>query len=251
MVEENIDFKNIKNKIELKKILDSLYEQGFGYHNDDDFHNNKVGHIISKANKFNVDYRNFYGENKIPDFYKLTNYDDIKKQAESYFSKFSSNDKIDELLDTFYLQENDKCQTPWRSISKISDIIDWVNFRKKYNIDDIFGTSDYVLFYNLDKNILKIRFPEYKGYMFDNLYELIFNEKPDKYDEPRFGKLNKSWQNLGKIEIKFYQNNNADIKGDLTKIKEYFFKKITLKHSYNLIIKFNGNQTIINKKDQT
>lgn len=245
-----IDFKNIKDKFELKTILDSLYEQGFGHNSDYEFHNNKVNRLISKANKFNVDYSHFYGVNKIPDFFKLSNYDEIKTQADNYFSKFSPDDKINELLDTFYLQESDSCRTPWRNPNNISEIINWVNFRNKYNINDDFGSSEYISYYNIDKNIIKIRFPDSKGYVFDTLYKYVFDEEPNKYDDPnRFGKFNKDWQNLGKIEIKFFQNSNADIKGDLTKLKEFFFKKITSKEK-NIIIKYKGIQTIINKKDQ-
>lgn len=222
----------IKTHSDLKKLLKFLDEQGFGYHSEWEFHQKKINHIISKNNTLGVKY-----DEKIKDkLYKLEDYDEIDKEAKKYFSNFSVDDKIFEYIKTFRIIADDSCSTPWKSPSD-SDIIAWVDFKKKYNLKDEFGVSKTVNIYNLDKNFLKINFPQYKTYEFEALYNYIFNEKCADFSDT---KMTGVWQNLGKIEIKFFKKAGANIKGDLTKLKEYYFKELTEKVYYHMVIKYNG-----------
>jgi hypothetical protein len=230
-----INLDKIKTQAELKEILKFLDEQGFGYHSDWDFHQKKVNHIINNVNTHNVKY-----DSDLTDkLKKLNDYDEIEKEAKIYFSKFSSVDRIMELLNEFYLAQDESVRTPY-SRPDTKDILAWSAFKKKYNLKDSIGTGVYLSFYNLDKNYLKINFGNYKGWEFKVLYKLVFNEETKEFNDKKVGE----WQDLGKIEIKFFQNGKANIKGDLKKLKEYYFKYLS--SGNNHIINYNKKITITN-----
>lgn len=228
----------IKTKEDLTKLLDYLREQGFGYFSDYEYHNKKVDKIINNANKMNISY-----DKKLKDnLSKLSNYDDIEKEVERYFSQFSPDDKIFELLNEFYLNSDVSIRVPYyRPDAK--DIIEWYDFRKKFNLKDEFIPGSHISYYNLDKNYLKINFGSYKEYLFRQLYEYIFNEKCPEWNRNSIGE----WINLGKIEIKFFAKGGANIKGDISKFKDYYNKFIIKRHYKHAtdIIKYNNKVNII------
>ncbi len=255
MAQEPIVLSEIKNKEDLKKILKFLDNQGF-YISEGDYslNNSKINKIINKENILDV---------KIPDreklfneLSKLDNYSDMIIAANNYFSKFKSEDKIKELIDFFYVQEDDRCNVPSSSPST-KDIIEWFNFKTKYNLDDNY--RDNIYYYNLDKNILKLRFGD-KTSEFQKLYKLLYNEdcntmttsrygkdlKPNEVDYNKFG----VWQNLGKIEIKFLQNGNVNLKGDLTELREYNYQHLLERNYGTHIIKYKGKTEIIKAKKE-
>lgn len=228
----------IKSKEDLTKLLNYLDEQGFGYFSDYEYHRKKVDKIINNSNKMSINYDNKFKEN----LYNLNNYNDIKKEAEAYFSKFSPDDKIMELLNDFYLISDTSIRIPYyRPDTK--DVIEWVDFRKKYNLKDEFTPGGYISYYNLDKNYLKIQFGQYKDWYFKQLYEYIFNEKCPDWDTKKAGE----WLNIGKIEIKFFLKGGAQIKGDIDKFKEYYNKYLFKKHykTHTDIIKYNNKVTML------
>ena len=225
----------IKTIDDLKQLIKFLDEQGFGYLSEHDLHNKKVDHIISKNNILGVKYDDKFKGN----LYKLNNYEEMDKEAKIYFSKFSTDDKIYELINIFYLSDDEGCRVPsyW---SDNKEIIEWVNFKNKYRLKEEFGPkSNFVNVYNLDKNYIKIYFKNYGDWDFKKMYKLIFGEECKD-----FGKNCGVWQNIGKIEIKFFQNGYANIKGDLKKIKEYYYKNLKNRNN-NMIIIYNGNLEIL------
>lgn len=232
----NID--KIRNTADLKEVLKFLDEQGFGYQSDWELHQKKVDHIINKANKHGIKYDTNIKEK----LNRLKDYDEIEKIVNEYFSKFGSDDRIMELLNEFYLSSDEEVRSPSAS-PDAKDIIAWSAFKKKYNLTDKIvgkGSGVYFRFYNLDKNYLKFNFGNYKAWEFKLLYKLIFGEDPKEFNERKVAE----WMDLGKIEIKFFQNGKANIKGDLKKFKEYYFKY--LNSGNNHIIYYNKKITISN-----
>lgn len=232
---------SIKNQADLKQILKFLDDQGFGYIGEWDLHQKKVDHIINKNNTFHITV-----DPKLKSTMKdLVDYDEIDKEVKNYFSKFNVDDKIFEFIKMFSLVEDDECATPWNN-PEVKDIVTWVNFKKKYNLKDEFGSHNMVRFYNLDKNYLKINFGQYKSYGFKQFYKLIFGEECKEFDTDKKTGI---WQNIGKIEIKFFLKGGANIKGDLTKIREYYYRDMTNKIYGHTIIKYNGKVDIIKSKN--
>ena len=177
----------------------------------------------------------------------LTDYDTIKKTAEKFFSKFNPDDKIFELINRILIQADDSVITPSDNYPNSNEIISWVEFKNKYNLKDEFGISKSVEYYNFDKKFIKISFYDYFS-EFIELYNLIFGEEIKNFADSKYTKdayKYGQWQNVGKIEIKIYQNNTADLRGDLTKIKEYYYKYLIKKMYNSLIIKYNGKIQII------
>ena len=231
----------IKNKTDLKNIVDFLYENGFGYLRDYELHNSKIDSIINKANTLGIKYE---PEKLKSSFKHLENYSDIEKEAKQFFSKFNVDDKINEYIDIFYIQSDASYRTP-SNRPDTKEVIEWVEFKKKYNLKDEFGASRYVSYYNLDKNYFKIKFGEYESHKFENLYKLIFNENCTEFSQKKYGE----WINLGKIEIKFFQNGYANLKGDLKKLKDYYYKYLKRKIYNVYIIKYNGKEEILKSKN--
>lgn len=246
MAKEPIVLSEIKNKEDLKKILNFLDEQGFNitgvkYPSDYALNEYRINRIIDKANVLNVTIPN--RDKLFSELSKLVNYSDMVEAANNYFSKFSSKDKIKEFINTFYVQEDDIGKVASRSYTGTKELIEWFNFKTKYNLDDNYNGNIYV--YNLDKNILKIRF-DYEDYEFKKFYKLLYNEdcldySHSKYGENKFG----VWQNLGKIEIKFLQNGTANIKGDLTELREYYYQFLIERNYGTHMIKYKGKTEII------
>jgi hypothetical protein len=226
----------IKSQSDLKQLLKFLDEQGFGYFSDWQLHQKKIENLISKNNTLNITYEKDLSSK----FSKLDDYDNIDQEIKKYFSKFNVSDKIDEFTKTFSLQGDDGCQTPYASPDSKS-VIAWIEFRDKYNLKDEFGVGNQLEYYNLDKNYLKIRFPDYKGWEFKSFYKTIFNEDCKEFEEKEIGK----WQNLGKIEIKFFAKGTAAIKGDLKKIKESYYNSIVKNKYRHIVIKYNSKFEII------
>jgi len=235
-MENKIDIHNIKTHSELKEILKSLDDQGFGYHTEWEAHNKKIDKLISKNNSLNIDY-----DKKIKEkLNKLDNYEEIESEIKKYFSGFNDDDKIYELLNKFYISSDISIITPSFNWPDTNQIREWFAFRKKLNLKDEFGTGNNVSYYNLDKNFLKIHYPSYGSWDFKILYKLIFGEDPLEFSEKRAG----IWTDLGKIEIKFFMKTGPNIKGDLTKLKNYYYN-ILKKNRYNTIIKYNNKIEII------
>ena len=238
-----MEIESIKTKQELKRILKFLDDQGFGHISEYDLHDRKVNNIIYKENKLRVE----YNRGKLDEELKgLTNYDDINNVVNNFFSKFNPDDKIFELIKKIYIQEDDRCQTPSYSYPSANDIIAWVTFKTKYNLKDEFNGSQYISYYNLDKNTIKITFYDRKSEI-SQLYELIFGEECKEFSiSKKYGE----WINLGKIDIKVYKNNYADLRGDITKIKEYNYKSLINDNHYgSIVIKYNGKVQIIKSKN--
>ncbi len=235
---------SIKTREELNKILKFLDEQGFGYISDYDLHRKKIESIINNSNKFSINVENNFRENLL----KLSNYEIAKDQSQKHFSSFGADHKIMELLSDFYIISDFFIRTPYQRASE-KDIIDWYEFKKKFNVtfeetEDL-GSGNNVTVHNLDKNYIKINWSDHSRWKFENLYELIFNETPNKFVEKNYGE----WQDLGKIEIKIFQKGTASIKGDLTKIKQYYYNSLIKKLYYNNIIIFNKKREFYLKKD--
>lgn len=235
-----MELPKIKTKEDLKKLLNYLYDQGFGYFSDWEHHQKKITHIINKNNTLNIKY-----DKKLDDeMNRLTDYDEIENQVKQYFLKFSPDDKIFELFERFNIQSDDSCSLPSNNYPDIKEIIKWNEFKNKYKLkDEYINTGGFLSFavYNLDKNFLKIRFGD-ESYHFNTLYKLIFNEEPSDIN-----KVYGEWQNIGKIEIKKFQNGYANIKGDIKKFKDYYYKYLTQKIYYHTIIIYNKKQEIFKK----
>jgi hypothetical protein len=235
----NID--KIRTEEDLALILKFLEDQGFGYIQKSKLIDSKVDKIIRDANKLNIKNVNSDLEYKIK---YLRNFDEMEKIAKEYFSKYDTNYKLKELLTKFYIQPNESAKTPWSDSSTIKDIISWVKFKTKHNItadEHKLGSYKTVEYFNLDKPSIKIRFNDDDSQDFNTLYKLIYNEDCDK----NYQEITGTWYNLGKIEIKFYLNNTIEMKGDLEKFKEYYYKIITEKIYSTLIIKYKEKTEII------
>lgn len=230
---EPLNFK-IKSEKDLQQVLDYLKDQGFYIHNSWDLHRHKVDKIYNDANTLGIDY-----PSSIKDYYNEKNYEELEKKAKEYFSKFGVDDKINEFINKFYIQEDERIHSPSFTYPDKKEIINWIKFKNKYNIKDSdFRYSSYIHVYNLDKPYLKITFSERNGWEFKRFYKLLFNEECNEFSDSNYG----DWQNLSKIEIKIFKNGSANIKGDLDKIKEYYYKYLITK-KYN-------NMVLIYKKDK-
>ena len=234
----NLD--KIKNEEDLKKVLKFLEDQGFGYQSAYwELHNKKIDNIVSKANTLNIKYDSSLKER----LYKLKDYDEVSEEAKNFFTKFTPDDKINEFINEFYLSTDETVRTPY-SRPDAKDIIAWTDFRNKFNLQNDFGVDNHIEYYNLDKNYLKINFGSYKEWEFKRLYKLIFNEECVEFEAKKVG----LWVDLGKIEIKFFLNGKASIKGDLKKIKEYYYKYLKNRNG-NTIITYNKKIDITKHKD--
>jgi len=244
--EEEFKIPIIKSSNDLNKIFDAIYEQGFGYvQNQDNFHKSKIEKIIQKYNVLKIDVpSSFYAES-----YKIKNYAEAEKEISAHFSKFNPDDKINEFIkNKFSIKYDDRCKPPEDRGDNLSTVVEWFKFKTKYNLID----KDYKLgdkyyinvdIYNLDKKSLKIHFGDNND--FKSLYKLIFNKECAEITN----KLGE-WQNLGEIELKFFQNGTASIKGNLTKIKEYYYKDLMSSVFYNsiYIIYYNNKIERVNPK---
>jgi hypothetical protein len=231
----------IKTKEQLDEILKMLNDQGFGYFSDYEPHKKKIDHIISNANKLGIKH-----DSKLKyELIRMSDYTEIEKKANEYFSKFNPDDKIFELLNKFYMQTDDNRKVPYYNYPGNNDIVAWVNFKTKYGLkDEYIGSFDV---YNFDKSFIKIRFPEYSNWEFENLYELVYGEKCGKFEEKKaYGE----WQNIGKIEIKLFQNGYCNIKGDIVKLKEYYYKYLKKNIHNNTIFIVNKKKEIIKKNEE-
>lgn len=238
----------IKSRKELEDIFKSLSDQGFGFFSDYEAHHKKINRIINEYNTLRVDKEDYKFKEKM---YSIDDYEEAKKEAINFFSKFKPDDKIFELLNTFHLSNDDSASTPSYNYPNAKEIIKWMTFKNKYKLNDKdFDGDDTVEYFNLDKSFLKIRYSN-KDYKFKQLYELIFGEECNDFLGSEYGDKNYDWQNLGKIEIKIFKNGYANIKGDLTKLKEYYYKTINKNRNYvHTIIKYNGKTEIIKKEKE-
>jgi hypothetical protein len=236
---ESLSKLKIKNKSDLKILLKFLESQGFGHQSDYEFHRRKVDSILFDSNKLGVKYDDSF-KTKI---HNLDDYDEAKKLADQFFSKFGVDDKVLEYLNTFYIKEDSLGKTPSFSRPSEKDVLEWFKFKTKYDIKDesVFKSYESVHVYDLDKNLIKINFGEYKSWEFKRLYYLIFNEDCIDFNERKVG----DWINIGKIEIKFFANGNAAIKGDLAKFKEYYYKYLKGERWGHRIIFYNKKREII------
>jgi len=235
----------IKNYKDLEKLDDIIGEQGFGYIDKYKMHERKIYNIISNANKHNINYNEYSIKKLIEDQYH-DDYDKIKKIIEKFFTKFNINDKLTELLNSMYMVSN-TMSTPssWERDRK--DIENWWNFKKKYKITDNkkFGTSEYVSIYDFDKKFLKVHFNNSEN-IIKQIYKIIFNKDP-KYDNYRFPVG--IWLDLGEIEIKVFQNNTANIKGNIQKFKDHYLENSRKgKMHETVIIMKDKKQEIVYKK---
>jgi len=225
----------IKNEKELKEYISVLYDEGFGYINEYEFHNKKIDHIIRKENKLNIELKG----SELKDLIKNEkDYEKIHTICRNYFSKFNSDDKIFELANRFSLIENDSVSAPYSSPS-FSEIKKYVDFREKYGCPELHPVTR-IYYYDLDKNILKLRFGEYfDRYKFETLYELVYNKKALEFSN----KIS-DYQNIGEIDIKLYSNGNADFKGNLKPLKDKYYSYFKTKVNHNYILIYNKEKTI-------
>ena len=243
--EDEFKVPQIKTRKDLVKVFDAIYDQGFGFiGNQDSYHKNKIDKIINKNNTLKLNVPDSFRKT----LYDTTDYTEAEKIAINNFSKFNPNDKINEIInDNLSLISDDISKPPDINGDSINDVLLWVKFRNKYDLNDkdfkdnkvAYGTR--VSIYNLDKKTIKINFRDSYD-KFEELYKLIFNEKCIEIK-----KSAGDWQNIGKIEIKIFLNNTATIKGDLTEIKEYYYKNLKNKkqHYSSSVIYYNNNKEII------
>lgn len=230
----------IKTEEDLKRVYDLLSDQGFGYQNSWKAHQSKVEHIINSENTLGIKVDSHVKDDNM----KLKDYGIIGKNVKKYFSKFNSDDKIFEYINTFRLNHDARGKTPNCSRGEAKEIVEWVNFKNKYNLKDEFGCSDYIDVYNLDTNTIKLYFGEsYNMYEFARFYELLFGEKCSEIE-----KTVGIWQDLGKIEIKYFQNGNVGVKGDLKKLKDYYYRDLKKsRHHSHIVVRYNKKTEILKK----
>lgn len=238
----DIQFPIIKTREDLSSLIDYLSTHGFGYISEYELHNRKINNIINNANKMNIDYDNRF-KSKLIGF---NDYDEAEKEANIFFSKYTINDKIFEFLRRFSIHSDESARVPYNSPSN-SDVIEWYEFKSKHKLKDEYPTGSLVSYYNLDKNYLKIYYNSDKYYEFNELYKYIFNEKPE--NELEYRTETGVWINMGKIEFKSFSKGGANIKGNIQIFKEYYMKKLT-NESYNNIIKYNNQVTLIKSKER-
>jgi len=232
----------IKTEKDLEKIIQYLRNQGFSPRDSEyELHNRKIENIFNSANKLAIK----HDSKELEKLKRIKNYDEAEKIANNYFSTFNVDDKIYEYLNTFYIEPDASIQTPSQVYPETNSIIEWFEFKSKYNLKDVFDGSRRVEYINLDKAFIKFNFSKQRIRDFQELYTLIFNEKTNNFNFDAAG-----WQDLGKIEIKTFAKGTAQIKGDLDKIKEYYYNYI-LSHKYNAtIIVYKGKREIFKSKGE-
>jgi hypothetical protein len=236
--------KIIKNKQELKELVDSLEQQKFTPYYEhyekrvridaDYMHTAKVKDMIIKGNIHGIEKYGEYELNKILE--KETDYAVIQKKIKEFFSKFNPENKIKELVGSFTFLSVDIGNPPSNWSPSKKDIIEWYQFKKKWNLKDDKIQREKVIIYNFDDK--KIRINSY-GHVdsFLKLYEYVYGKKPldirwNSYGIP---------QNIGDIEIKIFQNDNIEIRGDIDKLKKLFYNKIE-DSGEQMVIFYNGKR---------
>lgn len=242
----DINFRNIKNYEELEIVLNSLKNQNFGYFNDYNAHNHKIDHLINNANKLNLDESKYQQYTR--NLYNLKDYAEIENKLQSIFSNFSEVDKIKEYLNTFRIIANVQFKIPEKNKDDYKRIIDWFNFKTKFNLKDVDFLPDINLYYyNLDKKTIKISFNH--PYKFKNFYELIFNKKLDSSKNWDYILKNNFsiWIDMDEIQLKIYQNGTAEIGGNISQLKKYYYDEYISKNNYyNYNIVTYNNKQIVN-----
>lgn len=235
----------IKTEEDLKKVLEYLDKQGFSVGKSYwELHDRKIENIFNNANILGIK----VDDKELINLKRVKDYDEAKKIAENYFSKFNPDDKIIELLNTFYIEPDASANIVSYTYINTKEVIDWVDFRLKYNLKDIFtydsnGFSN-VEYFNFDKKFIKIHYSSNYRREFEQIYNLIFNEKANEIKNSSL-----EWQNMGKIQIKLFIKGTAQLKGDLTKLKEYYYNYIKDKNK-NLVIDYNGKREIFKKEKE-
>lgn len=239
-----MEISKIQSLKDLDDLSDNIRKQGFGHIDTYKLHTNKIQSIKTKANKLNIDDR----KNIDNLFNNKDLYDDIENKLNDYYSKFNNDDKIKELLNSFYIMSDSTGITPSRNSTK-NEIIEWYDFKTKHNIDletELnFGTSTYVSYYDLDKSYLKLNYNK-KYYEFNDLYFLLYDKTP--IEELKYSENSSVWKNLGEIEIKLFLNNSMNVKGNITKLKNYFYNDLINTKNMSKIIKYNKKIDIITEK---
>jgi len=234
----------IKTRAQLDMILNGLYAQDFGHYSDWKAHEKKVESIIRQNNTLNIKEDTFMGKLK-GDVEKLDTYSEIERISKNFFKKFKPDDKIKELLNSFYLKSESSVRPPSSSSPGRKEIVDWVKFKRKYGIagEPNFGWS--VDVYDLDKNFIKVNISSNYEWenktKFSELYKLLYGEEPNEWSAKQGG-----WQDLGKIEIKIFQNGTMNIKGDIKELKKRLYNSIT---RYNCVVFYNKKKEIFEDRN--
>lgn len=238
-----IDFRNIKNQDELDVIFKSLSDQGFGYMSTYKIHNDKIKHIINKANKYDIESNKHSRETS--ELYKLKNYNDIESQAEKIFSKWSPDDKINEYLNMFGVISTIEVQYPSSNPSD-KELIRWFKFKLKFKLKDSdFSSWERVYYYDLDKKTIKITFGDNK-WDFRRMYTLLYKKECPEFSNKPIG----VWVDLDNIQIKFYVNGNAELSGDVESYKKYQYEYLKNQTYATNIIKYNNKMEIFFNKNR-
>ncbi len=163
-----------------------------------------------------------------------------------YFSKYKPDDKIREVIKSFYIQKDAEAWFPSNRTNR-KEIIEWMNLKKKVGFKEDPEYIQYhprVRFYDFDKKIMKINFSDSYTNSFNYLYELIYGEKPNHdVRNIAYGK----WFDLGKIEVKKFNNGSMNIKGDLKLMKKYQYDYVQ-QFGQNDIYRINKKLIIRNEK---
>jgi len=238
----------IKTKQELDQIVDYLKKQKYVPYQDHDrtiyldsdyMHKAKIINMIDKANTLELSDIKIKKDDFVRALTRETDYTEIGKKIDNYFSAYNPNDKIYELINKFWLKATDSGTPPSFTNPRKNDIIAWCKFKAKWNLNDsIIVNGNPIKIYNLDSKSIRLYYSEDNLGGIKKLYKLIYNEESLDFDKT-YG----VFLNMGQIEIKIYQNGTAELRGNLTKLKDVYYKNIKDK-TYAIII-YKGNRSEI------
>lgn len=213
----------------VKKLIVDLGKQGFTSHYlEHEFICSKMDFLIKQANKLSlsVDHNNLIEKLQLK---KIDAFQEMETRLAEYFSQFSQQDKIFELMGSAYPCRIAQISVPSAPFGEYA-MERYKKELKKYNIREIPTKTD----------------GEPIAYF--NVYSLMPGKKIKIVLNGRTETLNRLIQLVyGKqvdITINEYRNGNADLKGDVEKLRQCYIKYLTTNRHYCVLITETGAQTI-------
>ncbi len=213
----------------VKKLIVDLEKQGFTSHYlEYEFIRSKMDFIIKQANKLSlsVDHNNIIEKLQLK---KIDAFQEMEIRVAEYFSQFSQEDKMFELMGSAYPCRIAQITVPSTHYGEYA----MERYEKeliKYNIKEIpqKANGEPVAYFNVYSLMpgkkIKIALNGHTGTL-KRLIQLVYGKQAD-------------------IQITEYGNGNTDLKGDVEKLRQCYIKYLTTKRNYCVLITEAGTQTI-------
>jgi len=225
---------NKNDIIQLAKVLNDL---NIGSFCSDEMIKNKIESLIRKNNTHNMNVKEDLIRTlkieQIDDFSKINNILKI------YFSKFKSDDKLNEIVSKLSIKENFVIERPFKSDSKEKWDAFYANIKKYGAIDDHNNHNVYV--YDLRKDSFKCRCSYTNLDAIERFLNMKYNSGLEYNDQIHFpyelnGLTRGVWKDYDMVQLKPYMNGYVEVKGKITDLLNSFYE-INKNKTYYCFIK--------------